>query len=175
MVHSIELLFDDRTDAALRRLWQRLAEARLPGHARVCTPGSRPHVTLTVAERIGAGADEPLRTIADRLPLRCAVGAPVLFGSGRFVLARLIVPSRELLDLQRAVYEICEPHMTPGHVAHTSAGQWTPHATMCRGLTAQAAGEAFAAVRDLGRDLAGQFVGLRHWDGERRVERVLLS
>ena len=52
MVHSIELLFDDRTDAALRRLWQRLAEARLPGHARVCTPGSRPHVTLTVAELI---------------------------------------------------------------------------------------------------------------------------
>lgn len=175
MVHSIELLFDDRTDAALRRLWQRLAEAHLPGHPRVCALSSRPHVTLTVAERIDPGADEPLRAMADRLPLSCAVGAPVLFGSRRFTLARLIVPSRELLDLQRAVHEICEPHMTPGPVAHTTTGQWTPHATMCRQLTAQAAGEAFAAVGELGRDLAGRFVGLRHWDGQRRVEHVLLS
>lgn len=174
MVHSIELLFDDRTDAALRGLWQRLSDAGLPGQARVCALSGRPHVTLTVAERIDPGADEPLLALADRLPLRCTVGAPVLFGSGRFILARLIVPSRELLDLQRAVHEICEPHMAPAPVAHTSAGQWTPHTTLCRRLTAEAAGEALA-VRTLGRDLAGRFVGLRHWDGQRRAEHVLLS
>ena len=40
-------------------------------------------------------------------------------------------------------------------MAHTSSGQWTPHTTLCRRLTAEAAGEALRAV--LAQMRAGDF------------------
>jgi len=48
MVHSIELIFDPDTETAVRRIWDDLREAAIPSQA----PASRPHTTLTVAERI---------------------------------------------------------------------------------------------------------------------------
>lgn len=51
MVHSIELVFDSDTEAAIRRIWAGLAAAGIPSQA----PASRPHVSLAVAERIGPG------------------------------------------------------------------------------------------------------------------------
>ncbi|HZU48791.1 MAG TPA: 2'-5' RNA ligase family protein, partial [Mycobacterium sp.] len=48
MVHSIELIFDDGTEAAIRRIWNDLAAAGIPSQA----PASRPHATMAVAERI---------------------------------------------------------------------------------------------------------------------------
>ncbi|MDT5273103.1 MAG: hypothetical protein QOG95_35, partial [Mycobacterium sp.] len=56
MVHSIELLFDDATEAAINRIWDDLATADLPGRV----PAGRPHVTLAVAERIAPDVDELL-------------------------------------------------------------------------------------------------------------------
>ena len=56
MVHSIELVFDRDTEAAIRRIWDDLAAAGIPSQA----PASRPHVTLAVAERIDADVDELL-------------------------------------------------------------------------------------------------------------------
>jgi hypothetical protein len=172
MVHSIELLFDDHVETVLRGQCAALAEAGLPGPAGVAAVG-RPHVTLVVAARIEHAADENLARLAARLPLECTVGAPVLFGSGRYVLARLVTASRELLDLHAAVYGVSEPHMAPHPMPHTAPGHWTPHTTLCRRLSATDAGRALAAVRGLGHDLTGRCVALRHWDGERRTEHVL--
>jgi len=45
MVHSIELLFDRDTEAAIRQIWDGLATADIPSQA----PAGRPHVTLAVA------------------------------------------------------------------------------------------------------------------------------
>ncbi len=173
MVHSIELLFDDHVETALRGQWAALARAGLPSPAGTGSDGWRPHVTLVVAARIEHAADESLARLAARLPLDCTVGAPVLFGSGRYVLARLVVASRELLDLHEAVYAVSEPQMVPHPLPHTAPDHWTPHTTLCRRLSAADAGRALASVRHLGRDLMGCFVGLRHWDGERRAEHLL--
>lgn len=173
MVHSIELLFDDHTEVVLRAQGAALAEAGLPAPAGVRAAAHRPHVTLAVARWIDHAADRDLARLADRLPLSCTVGAPVLFGSGRYVLARVIVASRELLDLHAAVYETVRPHMVPHPEPHTAPDQLTPHTTLCRRLSAADAGRALAAVRGLGRDLPGRFVAMRHWDGERRVEHLL--
>ena len=46
MVHSIELVFDGVTEAAIRRIWADLAAAGIPSQA----PASRPHLTLAVAD-----------------------------------------------------------------------------------------------------------------------------
>ena len=56
MVHSIELVFDGDTEAAVRRIWDGLAGAGIPSQA----PASRPHVTLAVAESISTEVDELL-------------------------------------------------------------------------------------------------------------------
>lgn len=175
MVHSVELLFDSDTDAALRGAWQALADAGLPSQARIAKPTNRPHVTVAVGEHLADDADTPLRSLSGRLPLPCIVGAPLLFGTGRFTLSRLIVPSAELVDFHAEVYRLCVPHLTPGPAAHSAPGQWSPHATLCRRISAAELAEALTVLRKMNSDLWGQFVALRHWDGDNRVERVLID
>ena len=65
MVHSIELVFDPGTEAAIRRVWDDLAGAGIPSQA----PASRPHVTLAVADRIAPlGEPVPLPTVRASTP-----------------------------------------------------------------------------------------------------------
>ena len=54
MVHSVELVFDPDTEEAVRHIWDGLREAGIPSQA----PASRPHATLTVAERIDPEVDD---------------------------------------------------------------------------------------------------------------------
>ncbi len=174
MAHSLELLFDQRTDAALRHCWDLLVAADLPSQARVHAPSNRPHVTLTVADRIDSAADDALRALAARLPLRCEVGAPLLFGTVRFTLARLIVPSAPLLDFQRAVHASAAPHLVRGPAPHTEPGRWTPHVTLGRRLLGADLARA-VELPGLGAEVSGELVGLRRWDGDSRVEHRLLG
>lgn len=63
MVHSIELVFDSDTEAAIRRIWAGLAAAGIPSQA----PASRPHVSLAVPN------GSPRRSMSRwvRLPVGC--------------------------------------------------------------------------------------------------------
>ncbi len=165
MVHSIELLLDPDTEAATRRLWQSLSEAglRSPGQT------SRPHVTMVVAEEISADVDKLLTPVTRQLPLRCVIGAPMVFGESRFTLVRLVVPTAELLSLQAEVHRVCLPHLTPGPASNTLPGQWTPHLTMARRVDPPQLGRAIT-IRKLARDVIGRVVGIRRWDGDNRIE-----
>jgi 2'-5' RNA ligase len=168
MVHSIELVFDADTEAAIRRIWADLAGAGIPSQA----PASRPHVTLAVAELIDAHVDELLRPVAQRLPLACAVGAPVLFGRANVVFARLVVPTSELLALHAEVHRVCRPHLTPAPMANSLPGQWTGHVTLARRVGGHQLGRA---LRVAGRptQIDGRFAGLRRWDGNKKLEFAL--
>ncbi|MGB3481242.1 MAG: 2'-5' RNA ligase family protein [Mycobacterium sp.] len=201
MAHSIELLFDDVTDGVLRGRWDALAAAGLPSQVRVSSPTNRPHVTVTVADGISAAVDADLRGLAGLLPLPCLLGAPVVFGhlpalstgrggdgaAGRLLelgeprgrrrltLAQLVVASAPLLELHRAVHTICVPHLTPGPAPHSLPGQWIPHATLARRMSAEQLASAIAAVPGISAECRGAVVGLRRWDGDARVEHVLIS
>jgi 2'-5' RNA ligase len=168
MVHSIELLFDRQTEAAIRHIWEDLALADIPSQA----PAGRPHVTLAVAERIAPDVDTLLRPIAQRLPLGCAVGASLLFGRSNAVLARLIVPTAELLALHAEVHRICGPHLVPGPMPNSLPGQWTAHVTLARRVGGAQLGRA---LRIVGRpsELRGTLAGLRRWDGSKRVDYLI--
>lgn len=128
MVHSIELLFDPDTEAAVRAIWGDLAAADIPSRV----PTGRPHVTLAVAERIAPDVDPLLHSVKRQLPLACTVGAPLLFGRANAVLARLIVPSAELLALHAEVHRLCGPYLLPGPLPNSLPGQWTAHVTVAR-------------------------------------------
>ena len=168
MVHSIELLFDRETEAAIRRIWDDLAAAKIPSR----TPAGRPHVTLAVAERIDAYVDELLRPVALRLPLQCAIGAPVVFGRSNVVLTRLVVPSRELLDLHAEVHRLCANHLLPEPMANSLPGQWTAHVTVARRVDDAHLGRA-VTIAARPSQIDGRFAGLRRWDGDERVEYPL--
>jgi 2'-5' RNA ligase len=168
MVHSIELIFDHDTEAAIRHIWEALAGAGIPSQA----PASRPHVTLAVAERIDPEVDGLLRAVAQRLPLGAAVGAPVLFGRANVVFARLIVSTNALLDLHAEVHRLCDPHLDPAPMANSLPGQWTAHVTLARRVGGPQLGRA---LRIAGRpsQIDGRFTGLRRWDGNKRAEHLI--
>jgi 2'-5' RNA ligase len=165
MVNSIELLFDGDTEAAIGRIWADLAAADIPGRV----PAGRPHVTLAVAERITPDVDALLRPVAQRLPLVCTVGAPLLFGSSNAVLARLIVPTAELLALHAEVHRLCGRYLLPGPLPNSLPGQWTAHVTVARRVGGPQLERAFQLAGQPS-EIHGTVAGLRRWDGTNRVE-----
>jgi hypothetical protein len=174
VAHSIELLFDDETDAALRGVWDALTEAGVPSQVRVQSSTNRPHVTVAVADHIDAAVDTELAALRERLPLPCTVGAPLLFGSGRFVLAQLIVPSLALIELHHAVMRICLPHMRSGPFGHAGPDQWTPHATLGRRLEPAQLAVAVSEVPGVTTQRRAAFTSLRRWDGDARIAYPLI-
>ncbi len=122
MAHSIELLLDDHSDAAIRTVWHRLEDAGLPSQLRVKSATNRPHVTLLAAERIAADVDDELTQLRARFPLPVVVGAPLIFGGGKLTLARLVVASADLLALHRDVVDRCLPHLPQEPYAHSAPG-----------------------------------------------------
>lgn len=165
MVHSVELVFDPDTEAAVRHIWDTLRDAGIPSQA----PASRPHATLTVAERIDPEVDALLGPLADRFPLRCVVGAPLLFGRSQLILTRLIVPTIELLAVHADVYRLVVGRLQPGPMANSVPGQWTGHTTLARRVVPAKLGRA---LRIAGKptEIEGSFVGLRRWDGNTKRE-----
>ena len=103
-------------------------------------PASRPHATLTVAERIDPEVDALLASLADRFPFPCRIGAPLLFGRSKVVLARLVVPTTALLDVHAEVHRLCVPHLQPGPMPNALPGQWTAHVTLARRRRARPVG-----------------------------------
>ncbi|WP_102140950.1 2'-5' RNA ligase family protein [Mycobacterium hubeiense] len=165
MVHSVELVFDPDTEAAIRHIWDGLREAGIPSQA----PASRPHVTLTVAQQIDPEVDALLASLAGRFPLRCVVGAPLIFGRSQLILTRLIVPTADLLAVHADVYRLTLPHAQPEPMANSLPGQWTGHTTLARRVHGHQVGRA---LRIAGRpsEIAGSFIGLRRWDGNTKAE-----
>jgi hypothetical protein len=161
----VELVFDPDTEAAVRYIWDALREAGIPSQ----TPASRPHTTLTVAERIDPEVDSLLASLLPRFPFDCRIGAPLLFGTAKAVLARLVVPTTELLDVHAEVHRLSLPHLQSGPMANSLPGQWTAHVTLARRVVP---GQLGRAMRIAGKpqEVLGRVVGLRRWDGNSKRE-----
>ena len=168
MVHSIELVFDADTEAAIRRIWADLAAVGIPSQA----PARRPHATMVVAEHIAADVDALLGPVSQRLPLACVVGAPLLFGRAKVVLARIVVPTSELLAVHAETHRLCLPHVTPAPMLNCLPGQWTAHVTLARRVGGAQLGRA---LRVAGRptEIHGSIAGLRRWDGNKKAEHPI--
>jgi hypothetical protein len=173
MAHSIELLFDPDTEAAIRRGWEDLAAAGLPSQGAVTSATNRPHVTLAAADRIDPQVDSLLTPLGRLLPMPCRLGGTLLFGQRKPVLARLVVPSAELLSAHAQVHRLSVGHLMPGPFAHVLPGQWTPHVTLARRIDPELLPRALAVLGGHGGDIDARFVGLRRWDGDNRVDRLI--
>ncbi len=160
---SVEAIPDAATEASLRAQWQRLSDAGLPSAGAHRSPSNRPHVTLAVRDELAPSSLEPF---AARLPLDLRLGGAVVFAAGaRFVLARPVVLTRDLLELHADIVRTVGP--APAAYRVTAAGRWMPHLTLARRMTSDQVGQALAIVG--AGEVSGRLEGLRVWDGEARA------
>ncbi|MHC6591374.1 2'-5' RNA ligase family protein [Arthrobacter sp. C152] len=159
-MRSIELVFDDSTDSAIRADWSRLAEAGLPSLAGHSSPSNSPHITLAAGPQLECGSPDGLWTA---LPIAVGFPGAVIFpaGKGSYVLARLVVLGTPLLELHQRLHQ----HVS-GALPLTLPGAWTPHVTLARRIS----GQQLASAMDL-LDLRfeGQCTGARLWDGSTKT------
>lgn len=163
-MRSIELVFDDDTESAIRADWVRLADAGLPSLARHTGASNRPHLTLA------AGAEllvPPLHAFDGALPMEAAFSGVQVFAAGRdrYVLARSVVLTTPLRKVhQRLHREIA------GAVPQTLPGAWTPHVTLARRVTSEELGKALDLL-DL--RLGGHIAAARLWDSSTKSVTAL--
>ncbi|GLK16030.1 hypothetical protein GCM10017602_05120 [Herbiconiux flava] len=165
-VVSVETVFGAAVEAAVRAEWEALAAAGMSSLAGHTSASNAPHLTLAVRPAEGGFGPFALPAeVAAVLPLPVVLGAPMLFGAGeRRVLVRSVLPSVGLLGLHRAVHAHLAASAGGGQDApHTRPGEWTPHVTLARRIRLE---HVPAAVALIGGDIAGEIVGLRHWNAE---------
>lgn len=168
MTQSVELLLDLGSESVVFDEWLVLHRAGLPTEVRSRPDDShRPHITLFAADEISPAAEQALPALVADLHLPLQLGALMVFGPhrDRFVLVHSVVPSVELLELQRVVGRTCGADRD----SHFAPGRWAPHVTVARRMTAgdlPAALAALAPVRGAGRPVLVS--RCRRWDGVAR-------
>ncbi|HEY7054021.1 MAG TPA: 2'-5' RNA ligase family protein [Mycobacterium sp.] len=168
MVHSIELLFDPDTESAIRAVWQQLSDAGLRSPPQT----SRPHVTTVVADRIAPDVDRLLAPVNAHFPMPAVVGAPMVFGRSPLILVRAVLPSAELLAVHATALAACAQHAVPGPAGNTLTGRWSPHVTLARRVQPSQL-EQVLRKRAVSREIDATVVGVRRWDGDKRVEHLI--
>ncbi|UUL76619.1 2'-5' RNA ligase family protein [Pseudarthrobacter sp. Fe7] len=129
-MRSIELVFDDPTDALLRADWARLEAAGLPSLAAHTSAGNSPHITLAAGVDLQAGREgQHQEEVWQALPIEVTFSGALVFpaGTGKYVLARSVLLTTSLLDLHRQLHQGLS-----GALPLTLPGSWTPHVTISR-------------------------------------------
>jgi hypothetical protein len=159
-VRSIEMTFDETTEARIRDDWRRLAEAGLPSLASHTAASNRPHLTLV------AGADLAPPTGPLLRPATIHFAGLLLFPHrDRYVLAWSVVRGPALDRVQR---ELRQPEVLPT----SQPDAWTPPVTLSRRLLAD---QVAAALPLVGAPFVGHTAGLRFWDGETKTLTAIPS
>lgn len=167
MLQSVEIEPDDALDAAVRAEWSVLADAGLPSQVHHAGPTNAPHVTLVVAEEVG-DEDAVVEAARGLVGLPLTVGPVVVLGGRRRVLARLVVPTVDLLTAQARVHAALAT--APGVPPTSRPDAWVPHVTLARGLDTVQVSAALDLLEGTARrpDLVGSVAAVRRWDPVRR-------
>jgi 2'-5' RNA ligase len=133
MAHALELLFDATTEAAIKGVWTRLDTAGVPSLARRTHRRHRPHISLSVAERIDADQLQGVRGCLAATHLDITLYSPAVFPRPG-VLYLSVVPTLALLRLHEQVHAALGEGMVAPRDGY-SVGAWVPHCTLARDLT----------------------------------------
>ncbi|WP_258804506.1 2'-5' RNA ligase family protein [Pseudarthrobacter sp. NS4] len=160
-MRSIELTFEDATDARIRSDWAALADAGVPSLAGHTGPSNRPHVTLAAGPGLQLSGE--VQDILRMLPVRIGFSGALVFpgGPGKYVLARSIMLTQQLLELHRLVHK-----EAAGALPLTLPDAWTPHVTLARRVPHHLLGKA---VDLLDLRLEGMCAHARLWDSGTRT------
>jgi 2'-5' RNA ligase len=133
MGHAVELLFDATTEAAIKGVWARLETAGVPSLASRTHRRHRPHISLSVAERIDAGQLQGARDCLAATHLDVTLYSPAVFPRPG-VLYLSVVPTLALLRLHEEVHAALRDSMVASRDGY-SVGAWVPHCTLAQDLT----------------------------------------
>jgi 2'-5' RNA ligase len=169
VTQSVELLLDDELDAAVRGQWAALAAAGVPSQAQHTGETNRPHITLTVASSVLPYLETALKAaLTGAMPIPVRLEGLLCFTGrgGDQVLARAVVPSVELLELQAD----CAARFDglPGVSPMLQPGSWSPHVTLARKVPVSQVGSAIAAL-GANPPLVGNAVAVRRWNSDIRT------
>jgi 2'-5' RNA ligase superfamily len=145
MAHALEMYFDDRADAAVRKLWQRLAVAGLPTLATWTHRRHRPHVSLLVAESLAAADLAPLRSVLMARQPTVPLYVLGTFPGSEGVLFLGVPATSDLLAFHRGVHAALGDQPV-GHWPYYLLGNWVPHCTLAEGLDKAETTKAFGLL-----------------------------
>ena len=133
MVHAVEVFFDSTTEAAIKAVWARLEAAGVPSLATRTHRRHRPHISLSVAERIKTGQLQDARERLAATHLDVTLYSPAIFPR-RGVLYLSVVPTLALLRLHEDVHVALHDSLVAPWDLY-SVGAWVPHCTLAQELT----------------------------------------
>jgi 2'-5' RNA ligase len=133
MGHAVELLFDPTTEATVKSVWDRLERAGVPSLASRTHRRHRPHLSLSVAERIDAGQLQGARDCLASTHLDVTLYSPAVFARPG-VLYLSVVPTLALLRLHEQVHAAMRDSMVAPRDGY-AVGAWVPHCTLAQDLT----------------------------------------
>ena len=147
MALGVCLLFDGRTDRALRALWQRLEELGVPT-LRSHTHGlHHPHLSYVVLLQWDLDqVREAVEALPDRGPFEVTFHAVATFRRGRVWLAPGV--SAGLAARQESVEAAVRATGAIVH-AHYAVGTWVPHCSLAPRVRLDQLGTVAAAVYDV--------------------------
>jgi 2'-5' RNA ligase len=170
VAQSVELLLDADTEALVRGQWLALHETGLPSEHRPAGGDShRPHITLFAGSTVPEPESELAALVGDATGLSVVLGSVLLFGPrrGSYVVVRQVLPSVELLTLQRGVAAWCGA-LRGGQFG---PGRWAAHITLARRARAEDLPPMLALLP--GEAHAATITGCRRWDGTARRDWLL--
>ena len=85
------------------------------------------------------------------------------------MLARLVVPKAELLDVHAKVHRLSLSFVQPSPVTTALPSQWTAHVTMARRVI-PAHGPRHARIVGKSTEIVGSVKRLRRWVGDKKQE-----
>ncbi len=142
MPFAIELLFDAKTDRAVRRLGHLLEHKKIP--TILSARGASPHVTLAVFDQFNQGRLLPrMARLARRfnpIPFDLASLGNFPGKERALFLAPVVTPN--LLKLHNLLH-ISLKGLMKGALSYYIPGRWVPHCTLGMGLTPKELNRAF--------------------------------
>jgi 2'-5' RNA ligase len=133
MAHAVEVFFDSTTEAAIKTVWARLEAAGVPSLATRTHRRHRPHISLSVAERIKTGQLHDARERLAAAHLDVTLYSPAIFPR-RGVLYLSVVPTLALLRLHEDVHVALHDSLVAPWDLY-SVGAWVPHCTLAQELS----------------------------------------
>jgi len=133
MGHAIELLFDPTTEAAIKGVWDRLETAGVPSLASWTHQRHRPHISLSVAERIDTAQLKGASDCFAATHLDVTLYSPAVFPRPG-VLYLSVVPTLALLRLHEEVHAALRDGVVAPRDGYAVDG-WMPHCTLAHDLT----------------------------------------
>lgn len=146
---SVSFWFDPATDAAVRAVWRKLAEAGISTYMHEC--GFRPHITLVAYDDVDpASLQRVLRDLTASVrafSIELYFLGQFLAPAGTIFLAPIV--TRPMLSLQAAIVDALAGSGQISAGSQYDSDRWVPHVTLGTDLSTDKLSAAFEVCRQV--------------------------